>query len=1500
MESAGTVTAVAATSDSLRVTPVAPESTARRVVSYDARYRQGSSGPFTTWPIRVTGGASAATFLVGLHPDTVYEVQVRAYTDDGYSRWSPSGTARTNVDRPTPPTADAGPDLVAPAGARVTLLGSGSNDPHREHWKMTRMWRQLSGPGVTLNDRFAAEPSFTVPRRTALGTVFGFELMLMDRDRETDTDTVTVTVGRTATRRPEFVEGTGAARAVVENTAAGVAIGEPVTATDADGDTLTYSVDGTDAASFEIDAATGQLKTKTGVAYDFETTTAYSVMVEAEDGRGGVASIAVAIEVTDQDEAPATPPAPTVTAVPGTTDRLKVVANTPVNTGPPIYTYNVRYREGAEGEFTGRSTTELGENTTTLTGLEANTVYEVQVRAVSDEGAGAWSESGTGTTEALVGTPPTANAGPDLEALPGSTVTLQGRDSTNPHGAWYELAHRWVQREGPAVTLSDPTRGDPSFDVPAGTAVGTEYTFALTVTDEESESDTDEMTVRVVATLGATPPAANAGPDMEAEPGETVTLQGTGSTNPHGTWWRMAHRWTQTEGPEVTLSDPTRGAPSFTVPADAPPGTVFAFALTVTDKDGETDTDAMTVTVPGGVPVAADAGPDLTVAPGATVTLGTEAEAVEGWTWAWTQPSGPSVALTGADTPRASFAVPADAADGTVYGFALTVTDTQGGEATDETAVTVARPASACRTDMGSLGVGGSADRGVEYWDNPECRAHHRVDRPARYFRFTLRERATVAIEMTTQATAALFVSKDEPKNGWGTPAKGGMAHRLEVRRANGKLVHEEARSASVVLAPGAYTAEAVLDADGAQAWRVASFALAVVAAAPPAAVSVANARVEEGPGAELSFAVTLDYTASETARVSWATSDGTAVAGEDYTAGSGTLTFAPGETSKTITVAVLDDAHDEGEETLTLTLSTPDGVLLGDAEATGTIANEDPLLNAWLARFGRTVASQTIEAVTERFAAPAGAGSHVTLGGQRIGLSSFSGTEAFQAGRSPSGAGTGPRSGAPDDGLAAPGAPDRGWRSRASTTGEGLATPESDAKQALTALAAVGEAEPGWRSGTGSTPGAGVIPGAPGTAQSRSMTARDLLLASAFHLSTGGGEGHGPRWTAWGRASLEHFENADGGLPVDGEMVTGVFGADVERGDWLTGVALTHGVGEGTMRPRGMAMDYDLDSTVTALHPYARLRLSERLSAWALAGYGEGGLTLTQRREASDGGTTTGRTSWETDLAMTMGAAGARGEVLTPEEADGFALALEGDAFWVRTTSDAVLGVEGLGNLAVADAEASRMRLVLEGSRAMTPGSEPGGRTLTPSLELGVRRDGGDAETGTGLELGAGLAYADPASGVSMDLRARTLLAHAESGYREWGLSGALRVAPGAAGRGLTLTLTPAWGVDAGETDRLWSDRQPAALSPENDGGDASGRLDAEFAYGLAAFGGAFTGTPYAGLGVSDAERRYRLGWRLTGAEDPGAFTVSLEANRRESANDDGHGIGLRATARW
>ena len=241
--------------------------------------------------------------------------------------------------------------------------------------------------------------------------------------------------------------------------------------------------------------------------------------------------------------------------------------------------------------------------------------------------------------------------------------------------------------------------------------------------------------------------------------------------------------------------------------------------------------------------------------------------------------------------------------------------------------------------------------------------------------------------------------------------------------------------------------------------------------------------------------------------------------------------------------------------------------------------------------------------------------------------------------------------------------------------------------------------------------------------------------------------------------------------------------------------------------------------------------------------------------------------------------------------------LALKADGFFVETTSEAISS-EG-----DTTADASRLRLALEGSRAFRAGDG----VFTPGLELGLRHDGGDAETGTGVELGGRLSWADAGSGLSMDLNARTLIAHEDSNYREWGASGAVRLAPGERGRGLSFSLAPTYGAPGSGVDRLWSAQDARGLAPTGGEFEPESRLEGELGYGLAMFGHRFTGTPNLGFGLSGGGARdYRLGWRLTSMiRGDAGFEVTLDATRSEPVNDNGagaaqHGIGLRLAARW
>ena len=165
---------------------------------------------------------------------------------------------------------------------------------------------------------------------------------------------------------------------------------------------------------------------------------------------------------------------------------------------------------------------------------------------------------------------------------------------------------------------------------------------------------------------------------------------------------------------------------------------------------------------------------------------------------------------------------------------------------------------------------------------------------------------------------------------------------------------------------------------------RKLSHSTSATVAGPPS-ISVADATVTEAAGAVLAFTVSLSRSSGSDVTVDYATSDGTATAGADYTATSGTLTISAGSTSARVDVTVLDDAHDDGGETLTLTLSNASNGTLSDSTATGTIENSDPLPKALIARFGRTAAVHVVEQVENRVNAPRAPGFDGSIAGRRI-----------------------------------------------------------------------------------------------------------------------------------------------------------------------------------------------------------------------------------------------------------------------------------------------------------------------------------------------------------------------------------------------------------------------------------------------------------------------------------------------------------------------------------
>ena len=652
--------------------------------------------------------------------------------------------------------------------------------------------------------------------------------------------------------------------------------------------------------------------------------------------------------------------------------------------------------------------------------------------------------------------------------------------------------------------------------------------------------------------------------------------------------------------------------------------------------------------------------------------------------------------------------------------------------------------------------------------------------------------------------------------------------------------------------------------------------------------LSVADARGHESSRV-IRFVVRLSHPATGTVRVSYKTretSPASARAWQDYMPpGSvGGLTFAPGETRKQVAVRLFNDNHDEDEEHFEFVIYRARGATVADGVAVGTIVNSDPMPAAWLARFGRTVAEQALGGISDRLAAARAPGMQGSLGGQSIAFNPWAAET--------------PGAAAPADGASPGSSLDR------------------SGAQALAGIARqfAGGEDDRFRAGNSGTDnlGAGFGFGEERAGrESTTMTARELLLGSSFSL-TGEKNADGGTFALWGRAAHGTFDGEEGTLSLDGEVTTGMLGADYARGRWLLGLALTQSAGEGGYRDtaahdapgrppsqdcagktgplcRGAVREGDgrIESSQTAAIPYAALQASERLKLWGALGFGTGEVTLTPDPGSESGA---GGDPLKADTTWTMAAVGARGDLLVPPAEGGPALALVSDALWARTTSEKTRG------LAASDSDVTRLRLGLEGSWHV---ALEGGGNVTPKLEVGARHDGGDAETGFGVELGGGIAWVDPDIGLSLDIAGRTLIAHEAEGLKDRGLSASIAFDPDPASeRGLSLSVRQEMGGAAqGGLDALF------ANDPLEDrtGSEAASRWAAEAAYGFPAFSGRFIGSPHVGFGMSTGARDYSLGWRWTPAANAPDLSFGVRATRSESDTAaPEHRFGFEATARW
>ena len=334
----------------------------------------------------------------------------------------------------------------------------------------------------------------------------------------------------------------------------------------------------------------------------------------------------------------------------------------------------------------------------------------------------------------------------------------------------------------------------------------------------------------------------------------------------------------------------------------------------------------------------------------------------------------------------------------------------------------------------------------------------------------------------------------------------------------------------------------------------------------------------------------------------------------------------------------------------------------------------------------------------------------------------------------------------------------------------------------------------------------------------------------------------------------------------LDSGMLVGV-SLGISRGSFNYSNAGTQN-SSGTLKPR-----------MVMLSPYIGWSVTDEFDAWASLGFGRGRIDYNDSVQDS----------FSNKTEMLQLVAGGR-----------YALRTIGDDSESPVTLSVKSEIWG-SNLKIAPRAAGQtgskiktqgLRVALEASQkcAMSPDS-----CMTPSVELGVRWDGGDGETGAGAELGGGVKYSDFKSGVTASVNLRYLIAH-KNDNKVWGVGAMLRRQPVSGSAGMTYNASISTGRANSEASSSFWERSVSTSNLAEGKTETTSRFDSEIGYGV--YGSNGLVTPYIGLGIQESTRDYRVGTRFS---TDSTLELQLEFEHHESdVKSSDNRMVLKTTLDW
>jgi hypothetical protein len=872
-------------------------------------------------------------------------------------RWAVTPIDGTSTNHA--PLANAGPDRAATQGARVTLNGGASSDPDRDPLRYAWTLTRPAGSSATLSSPTSATPSFVPDRR---GT-FEARLVVDDGVLSSAPDSVTITVSNTAPAAHAGADQMARVATVV--TLDGSASSDP----DGDGVSYLWTVVSRPSGSSAV------LSDPAAVAPTFLVDRAGSYTLQLVVSDGAASSAADTVTITTLNTAPAANAGPDQTAPVGTTVSLNGSGSSDADGNALTYAWTVQSRPAG-------SAATVGNAHSVTPSMVVDRAGTYVVRLIVNDGQAA--SAADTVTISTANSAPVANAGADRTALVEQTVTLNGGGSSDVDGDALTFSWAFVSRPaGSSAALSNTTAVQPTFVVDRAGA----YRVRLIVHDGVLSSVADVVDVQ---TLNS-PPVAHAGPDQSAFVSQTVTLDGSGSTDVDGNV--LSYVWSLTNRPpgsRAAVSDPGAVLPAFTVDRAG----IYVAQLIVNDGVVSSAPDTVTVTTRNSAPVA-NAGPDVSTIARRVVPLAADASTdVDGdpltFSWALIQrPTGSAAALASLTNAFTSFTADRPG----TYIAQVIVNDGVLDSAPDTVTITTGNttPVANAGADQVGLAVGGPgaldgsastdadghtltyrwsllsvpAGSAATLSDAMAASPWIGLDRGGQYVAqlivndgFQDSAPDTVVLQAANRPPIAdagtdqtVFTGDVAMLTGAGSSDPDGDAITYQWSLTSVPAGSTAVLSGAASVAPsftanvaGTYVASLTVTDPG----GVTATDSVTVTAFTPVTVSVATADANAGEAGPNTGSFTFTRTGSTAAPVTvFYTVGGSATAGADYAALSGSVVIAAGQAAVTIVLTPIDDAAGEVDETVVVTLAASAAYAVGAANAaTVTIVdNEGPVV---------------------------------------------------------------------------------------------------------------------------------------------------------------------------------------------------------------------------------------------------------------------------------------------------------------------------------------------------------------------------------------------------------------------------------------------------------------------------------------------------------------------------------------------------------------------------